>query len=111
MLGSKQRIVHWLAVTSVHLALLCCASAAVIAQVAEPSAEQGKELAIRLCRSSHLVDNAAGQAVPAGTPTFRGIAIKPGQTAEQIAAVLIQPHAPMPDIQLTRAEIDSIGLS
>ena len=108
MSGSKQSRVHWFAVAVVHLALVWCASATASAQVAEPSAEKGRELAIRLCRSCHLIENASAQAVPAGTLTFRGMATKPGQTVEQITAVLIQPHAPMPDIQLTRAEIDNI---
>lgn len=108
MSGNKWSRVHWFAVAGVHIALAWGISATAIAQVAEPSARQGRELAIRLCRNCHVVDNAAGQAVPAGTLTFRGMATKPGQTGEQITAVLIQPHAPMPDIQLTRAEIDNI---
>jgi cytochrome c len=99
---------HWLGWAGSLLALVWCASTATFAQVAEPSADKGKELAVRLCSGCHLVDNAAGQAIPVGTPTFRSMATKPGQTGEGVAAVLIQPHPPMPDIHLSRMEIEDI---
>jgi len=72
------------------------------------SAAEGYQLAQRLCQSCHLVDDKADIAVPAGIPTFRGIANRPGQTAERIRGVLMKPHAPMPDARLTGQEIESI---
>jgi mono/diheme cytochrome c family protein len=80
----------------------------VLAQEAGPSAARGRELAVRLCSRCHLVDGADNAAVPAGIGTFRGIANSPGQSAERISNVLILPHLPMPDNQLTRDEIQSI---
>lgn len=72
---------------------------------APPSADKGYALAQRLCQSCHLIEDKAGVTVPADVPTFRGIANRPGQTAQRITNVLIQPHAPMPDVRLTSAEI------
>jgi cytochrome c len=91
-----------------HLAFLSFASASVTAQEDQPSAERGKELAIRLCKNCHVIDTAARNSVPVGMPTFRSVAIAPGQTRERILTALIQPHVPMPDIQLSRSEIDNI---
>jgi cytochrome c len=47
-------------------------------------------------------------AMPAGIPSFRGIANKTGQTGKHIEDVLIKPHQPMPDMQLSRDEIQNI---
>jgi mono/diheme cytochrome c family protein len=83
-------------------------SALAAAQESQPSAERGKDLAARLCQNCHLLDSATGRTVPAGTPTFRSMATDPSQTRERVLAALIQPHVPMPDVQLSRAEIDDI---
>lgn len=78
------------------------------AQTIGPSAERGLSLAMRLCASCHVVDEATKSAVPVGLPSFRGIANAYGQTAERITNVLIRPHTPMPDTQLTRDEIEDL---
>lgn len=80
----------------------------VLAQTAEPSATRGRQLAVRLCSSCHVVDDVGKASVPAGIGTFRGIANSPGQSADRISNVLILPHLPMPDNQLTRDEIQDI---
>lgn len=74
----------------------------------EPSAEGGRKLAERFCTVCHVVGGTADGSVPVGPPPFTAIANKPGQTAEHIKGVLIQPHAPMPDLQLTNDEIHSL---
>jgi cytochrome c len=79
-----------------------------LAQAIEPSASRGRELAVRLCSNCHLVDGSGTAATPVGIGTFRGIANRPGQTADRISNVLILPHMPMPDAQLTREEIRDI---
>lgn len=89
-------------------ACLSVVSNPTFAQVAEPSATRGRELAVRLCSSCHVVDGAATAAVPESIGTFRGIANSPGQSAERISNILILPHLPMPDNQLTRDEIQDI---
>ena len=78
----------------------------VLAQTFEPSASRGRELAVRLCANCHLVD--AGKSAPEGIGTFRGIANRPGQSADRISNTLILPHMPMPDTQITREEIQDI---
>lgn len=86
----------------------CAASAATLAAddlKHEPSAEQGLKLAEKLCQNCHVIQETAETTVPAGVPTFRVIANKPGQTGEHIKAILVKPHAPMPDMQLTNDEI------
>ena len=93
------------------LAVAACLSAAsndAFVHAAEPSATRGRELAVRLCSNCHVVSGAATAAVPEGSGTFRGIANSPGQSAERISNVLILPHLPMPDHQLTREEIQDI---
>ena len=78
------------------------------AQAVAPSATRGRSLAVRLCTNCHLVDGGAAVPVPVGIGTFRGIANRAGQTAERISNVLILPHMPMPDAQLTHDEIQDI---
>lgn len=77
------------------------------AQTSEPSATRGHQLAVRLCANCHLVD-ASGKSAPEGVGSFRGIANRTGQSADRISNVLMLPHMPMPDAQLTRAEIQDI---
>lgn len=73
-----------------------------------PSPEKGYALAQRFCNGCHLIDNSTTTTVPAGVPTFPGIANKSGQTGQHIMSVLIQPHPPMPDIHLSNEEIMNI---
>lgn len=73
-----------------------------------PSPVKGLELAQKFCTGCHVVESSASTTVPAGVPTFRGIANRPGQTGQHIKDVLIQPHPPMPDIHLSAPEIQNI---
>jgi cytochrome c len=108
MSHSNPRRKRWLAAAGLHLVLIWGVSAPAATQEAQPSAERGKDLATRLCRNCHLLDSSTDQTVPAGTPTFRSMATAPSQTRERVLAALIQPHVPMPDVQLSRTEIDDI---
>lgn len=73
-----------------------------------PSPERGHALAQKFCTNCHVIDDSSNTTVPAGVPAFRGIANKPGQTGQNIMNVLIKPHTPMPDMNLTRDEIVDI---
>lgn len=73
-----------------------------------PSATDGKALAQKLCVNCHIVDAGASGTAPVGPPPFPVIANRPGQTAERVRGMLIQPHPPMPDIHLTNEEINDI---
>lgn len=95
------------------LALASAVSAGTLARAEDdaappPSAEAGRALTQKLCAGCHVIGTDGPSAVTAGIPTFKGIADKPGQTAENIERKLIAPHAPMPDISLSYREIDDI---
>lgn len=75
-------------------------------RITGPSAEEGKSLAERLCATCHIVSPDANPATARpGIPSFPSIANKPDQTGDAISLTLINPHPPMTDPQLTRAEI------
>jgi mono/diheme cytochrome c family protein len=55
----------------------------------------------------HVVGEGPSGAVPQGPSAFRTIA-RSGLTADQLRAFLSHPHGAMPDLALTRAEIDDL---
>jgi cytochrome c len=93
------------------LAAVACAGAAG-AQGLPPThaqlVKEGHELAAKLCQSCHVIDEKAAGPVTAGVPALRGIANSPGQSAERIRNILINPHPPMPDVKLSYPEIDRL---
>ena len=66
--------------------------------------ERGKNLARVWCSECHVVD--AGESVAARTeaPALAEIASRPERTRETLDLFLMQPHPPMPDLQLTNDE-------
>jgi len=70
--------------------------------------KQGQALAEKLCQNCHVVEAAPNVVVPAGVPTMRGIANRPGQTAERLKSIMLNPHPPMPDVKLSYPEVDQI---
>ena len=70
-------------------------------------AARGGELARVWCANCHVVGNAATGAIQQGPPTFQSVAHS-GMTADQLRAFLSHPHGAMPDLALTRAEIDDL---
>lgn len=70
--------------------------------------EEGRRLATMLCSSCHVVGPTAPGPSTDAVPTFVSIARKPSTTANSLRAFLQKPHANMPDIQLSRAELDAI---
>lgn len=73
-----------------------------------PNAGRGLALADQLCSNCHIVSAKQTTSAGAGIPSFRAIANKPDQTSAHIANILIKPHAPMPNMQLSRFEIMDI---
>ena len=73
-----------------------------------PDAKNGKTIVQALCVSCHVIPGAVQNAVPVGIPTFREIANRRGQTAQNIFSALILPHYPMPDMQFTNKEMHDI---
>lgn len=73
-----------------------------------PDVTRGKAIAERWCVSCHVIASDSNATVPAGVPTFRAIANRKEQTADNIRQILMMPHVPMPDMQLTRVEMDDL---
>lgn len=73
-----------------------------------PSPERGLELAKLACSSCHLISVQGQSKAIAGVPSFRAIANLPEQTAARIISVLVTPHRPMPQLQLSRREIEDL---
>jgi len=81
--------------------------AAIGADAAHADAGAGAQLAQRWCASCHVVGDTQTGPVPQGPPSFRSIA-KGGMTTDQLRAFLSHPHGAMPDLSLTRTEIDDL---
>ena len=86
------------------------ASLLLATQTAHPvfaDAAKGAQIAQVWCANCHVVAANPTGAVPQGPPTFRSIAHS-GMTPDQLRAFLSHPHGSMPDLALTRAEIDDL---
>ena len=86
------------------IGLLAAVSAAGIAR-ADP--KQGGQIARQWCSGCHIVAANQAGAVPQGPPSFPSLA-RSSMTATQLRAFLSHPHPPMPDLALTRAEIEDL---
>ena len=82
------------------------ATACVIAHSAHADVKQGAQLAHQWCASCHVIDGNQTGAVPQGPPSFSAVAHS--TTAGQLRAFLSHPHGAMPDLALSRAEIDDL---
>lgn len=69
---------------------------------------EGAAVARRLCSTCHVTGAETGGTATVGVPSFRGIAVKPGQTAQRLRHTMINPHPPMPDVQLSNPEIERL---
>ena len=72
---------------------------------AQGDADVGRELARRWCTACHVVDR-EGTGADAGPALPSLLAGK--RSAEQIEGWLADPHPPMPNLDLSRQEIDDI---
>ena len=70
-------------------------------------ATKGAQLARQWCANCHVIGDIAAAPVQQGPPAFRAIA-RDGLTGDQLRSFLSHPHPPMPDLSLTRAEIDDL---
>jgi cytochrome c len=78
-----------------------------IAAHARADVAKGTQLARQWCANCHIINNNPSGGVPQGPPTFAAIA-RSGMTADQLRAFLSHPHGAMPDLALSRAEIDDV---
>ena len=69
-------------------------------------ATKGSQLAQQWCASCHVTSGSRAGNVQQGPPSFPTIAR--ARTADQLRAFLSHPHGAMPDLSLSRAEIDDL---
>src|SRR5262245_18466506 len=67
---------------------------------------KGSQLAQQWCANCHVTSGSPAGNVQEGPPSFRTIA--GSRTADQLRAFLSHPHGAMPDLSLSRAEIDDL---
>jgi cytochrome c len=67
---------------------------------------EGSQLAQQWCASCHVTNGSRTGNVQQGPPSFPTIAH--ARTADQLRAFLTHPHGAMPDLSLTRAEINDL---
>jgi mono/diheme cytochrome c family protein len=77
------------------------------AHPARADAGNGAQLARQWCGNCHVIGNNSAGPIPQGPPSFQMIAHS-GLTADQLRAFLSHPHGAMPDLSLTRTEIDEL---
>lgn len=69
----------------------------------------GRQLAEKWCTTCHVVTTTQSQATSTGAPPFRTIAAHKAMTPMALRAFLQTPHHRMPDLHLTRNEIDDVA--
>lgn len=81
--------------------------ALVAAHAVRADVRKGAQLAQQWCANCHAIDSNPAGAVTQGPPSFLTKS-RSGMTADQLCAFLSHPHGAMPDLALTRAEIDDL---
>lgn len=68
----------------------------------------GRELALNWCAECHLVAGNQDRVPSDGVPTFFSIADHPSTTELGLRVFLTSPHANMPNVMLSREQLDEI---
>ena len=89
------------------IAIAACVQHADAQQIGDIAA--GRHLAETWCSSCHLVGASPEGAVSNGAPTFIAIANMKSTTIVALRVFLQTPHARMPDLHLSRDEIDDLA--
>ena len=91
----------------IRCALIVCATITTTSTFAA-NPDQGENLVKRWCAGCHLV--AADQkGARADAPTFASVAARPDFDPAKLAFFLLDPHAKMPNMQLSRDEASDIA--
>ena len=100
--------------STIRAASLALVTALALPALAAPPAPadpaRGRRLSERWCASCHLV-SADQTTASTDAPSFQALANTPGRTADGLADFLTLPgttHSRMPDLALSRVEIDDI---
>ena len=86
------------------LVFLVLAASTAERTLADPA--KGSQLAQQWCASCHVTGGTPAGNLQQGPPSFSTIAH--ARTADQLRAFRSHPHGAMPDLSLTRAEIDDL---
>ncbi len=70
---------------------------------------EGRRLATLWCSGCHQVGPQTKNFANDAVPSFQAVAELPSTTSLSLQAFLRAPHAAMPDLRLTKAQIDDIG--
>jgi mono/diheme cytochrome c family protein len=93
---------------AIPLLLLIAFTAPAVAQtIGDPVA--GRTLAQTWCSNCHVVAANQPQGASTGAPSFRAIAAEKSVTPMALSAFLQTPHHRMPDLHLSRDEIDDVS--
>jgi mono/diheme cytochrome c family protein len=80
--------------------------AAVVAYPTRADVTKGHQLAQVWCANCHVIGGSSASSLQQGPPSF--LTIARARTVDQLRAFLSHPHGAMPDLSLTRAEIDDL---
>jgi cytochrome c len=69
----------------------------------------GRRIAEQWCASCHAVEARPERAPVDGVPAFRTVANQPGYQVGYIKAFLTMPHRPMPNLSLSRMDINDLA--
>jgi mono/diheme cytochrome c family protein len=89
------------------LVLISSAGTTAVSPTFAADTATGVQLAQRWCASCHVIGGTSSGTVPQGPPSFRAIA-RGGGTVDQLRVFLSHPHGEMPDLALSRSEIDDL---
>jgi len=101
---------HWTGFLVIPLlsAILLTASLRHVAAQDVGDVAAGRDLCETWCSSCHVVSRAPQRGTSNGTPTFTAIARMRSTTPLSLGVFLQTPHSGMPDLHLSRDEIDNI---
>ena len=90
---------------------LCLLAAFVPQRAFAADNANGVQLARSLCTNCHIVEpgGTSKREVAADVPSFMAVAAKPGQTVDKIKGYILNPHPPMPEVQLTTVQLADVA--
>ena len=88
------------------IALTAVIGYAGVAHAAAGNAEAGRQLVMRSCSSCHAIESS--KSVTDNAPPFSDVAKANRERPAWIRGWLMSPHPPMPNISLSRQQIDDI---
>lgn len=100
-----QRPGHVIVVIMLVLAVILVLAVVWTRPAAAFDAEIGRQLAERWCSACHSIEPTSGAD---HAPTFEAIARDPFRSSEWVRTWLMTPHPTMPDMMLSRAEVEAL---